>query len=152
MQFQQDCRKPSIFGCTGVKPSRALYATGLMVAVWASGCGTAVPAGMVRVRGVVRYDGQPLPDGTILFESFGGKGSAAGRILPGGAFETVMMPGEYQIAVRSLDGVATYQEGNQTKPIQPKSRVPQRYASIATSGLRLTVTPRGDPLLINLEQ
>jgi hypothetical protein len=105
---------------------------------------------MVHVRGEVRCDGQPLREGTVMFESAEGSGSGAGRILAGGAFETTLPPGNYRVAVRSLEGAAYYDQDR--KLVQPKSRIPRRYESVATSGLQATVTPRADRLSIVLEK
>lgn len=120
------------------------------LAVAISGCGRPIPAGMVRVRGEVRCDGQPLPGGTVMFESAEGTASGAGRILPKGAFEAMLPPGDYRVAVRSVEGTPYYDQDR--KLVRPKSRIPQRYESVATSGLMVTVTPSADPILIVLEQ
>lgn len=170
MPLQRDCPEPATGGkafmrraalpprkqtavvarCGSLKSCLMAYAAGLAFTALASGCSRPIPAGMLRVRGEVRYQGQPLPDGVIMLEAVEGKGSAAGRILSGGAFEAIVSPGEYQVAVRSLDGVATYDR--ERKLVKPKSRIPERYGSIATSGLKLTVTPRGDRLAVSLEE
>ena len=122
----------------------------LVIAACGSGCGRHVPQGMVLARGAVRFDGKPLPAGTIMLEGSPGSGSAAGRVQADGAFELIVRPGEYQVAVRSLESEATYDQDR--KLIAGKRRTPERYESIATSGLKITVTPRGDRLSINLEK
>jgi hypothetical protein len=135
---------------TGVQPCLTATVIGFCFVLAISGCGRPIPAGMVQVRGEVRCDGEPLPEGTVMFESAEGTGSGAGRILPGGAFEAILRPGNYQVAVRSLEGAAYYDE--ERKLVKPKSRIPQRYESVATSGLLVTVTPRADWISIVLEQ
>lgn len=120
------------------------------LAVATSACGRPIPAGMVRVRGEVRCGDQPLPEGTVMFESGEGTASGAGRILPKGAFEATLPPGDYRVAVRSFEGAAYYDQDR--KLVRPKSRIPQRYESVETSGLIVTVTPSADPISIVLEQ
>jgi len=133
----------------GSKTSQIFCAAVFLAAAGGGGCGSTVPAGMLRVRGEVQHAGAALPDGTILFEAVNGKGSAAGRILSNGRFESVMLPGDYRVAVRSYDGI--FMIGDDGKQIRPKSRIPERMGSIATSGITVTITPEGNPLVINLE-
>jgi hypothetical protein len=114
------------------------------------GCGRPVPSGMVRVRGVVLHKGKPLPDGIVNLETVGGKGSGTGRITKEGVFEVIVPPGDYKVGVSSRNGNVTFDKN--FRPIEAESRIPERYESITTSGLQVTVTPRGDRLSINLEQ
>lgn len=137
------------FRCRG-RPVFGLMLGWAMILVAVTGCGRPVPAGMVCVQGKVFHDGKPLPDGIVNFEAVGGKGSGTGKITTQGAFEVVLPPGDYQVGVSSHEGNVTFDE--QFRPIQAKSRIAERYESIATSGLTVTVTPRGDPLSINLEK
>lgn len=112
------------------------------------GCGRSVPSGMVRVRGHVTHKNVPLPEGVINLEGLSERGSATGRIAPDGSFEVVLPPGEYSVAVTSKEGTVTFDEA--FRPIQPKSRIPERYESVKTSGLQVNVTPRGDRLAVIL--
>jgi hypothetical protein len=128
--------------------SRACLLVCGMVLSFALGCGPAVPDGMVRVRGQVLHAASPLPDGTILFEAVNGTASGAGRIMKDGHYESLMPPGDYKVAVRSYDGVSKI--GDDRKRVQPKSRIPERFGSVLTSEIIVTVTPPGDRVDINL--
>lgn len=117
----------------------------------ATGCssGPKGPPGAVKVTGKVTCGGEPLPAGTVIFQSGGGSSTTA-RIEAGGAFTTMLVPGEHTVVVSAKDGVDTMDEkGN---PVPAKSLVPEKYASSKTSGLTVTVTSKGDPLSIALEK
>lgn len=119
-----------------------------IVLLFPPGCGPAIPDGMVRVRGQVLHAASPLPDGTILFEAVNGTASGAGRIMKDGRYESLLPPGAYKVAVRSYDGV--FKIGDDRKRVQPKSRIPERFGSVLTSEITVTVTPPGDRVDINL--
>ena len=104
---------------------------------------------MVRVHGVITFADEKLPEGTVNLERIDGVGSASGRIETGGRFTVVTSPGDYKVGVISKEGWDRVDEVG--KVIVAKRRIPERYESIVTSGLKVTVTPRGDRLTINLE-
>ena len=113
------------------------------------GCGKPVPQGMVRVTGTISYEGKNLPDGTINFDAAnGGRGSATARIQSDGSFAAVMPPGTYRAMVCSQDGLVTF---DGLKPIEPPSRIPQKYGHPDTSGLLFTIPPENGRLTITLE-
>ena len=116
-----------------------------------AGCnaGPKGPAGAVKVSGKVTCGGEPLPTGTLIFQGGGGT-SVTARIEKGGAFTTMLMPGDHTVVVTAKDGVDTMDETG--KPVPAKSLVPEKYSSGNTSGLTVTVTAKGDPLTIALEK
>jgi len=132
-------RRPHFFTCGCLLTCGALLA----------GCGEKLPPGMVRVHGVITFADEKLPEGTVNLERIDGSGSASGRIEPEGRFTVVSSPGEYKVGVISKEGWDRVDELG--KVIVAKRRIPKRYESIATSGLKVTVTPRGDRLTIHLE-
>lgn len=128
-----------------------LVALAIVVGAALAGCGKKAvgPAGSVAVAGKITCGGEPLPQGTIIFQQ-AGKGSVTAKINAGGAFSTMLVPGEHDVVVNAKDGIDTMDEkGN---PVPARSLVPEKYSSGKTSGLKVTVTPKGDPLTIALEK
>jgi hypothetical protein len=134
-------------------PPRATIAlaVALLVTASLSGCGKKVvgPAGSVPVSGKITCGGEAVPQGTIIFQADKG-GSVTVKIGSGGTFKTMLVPGEHLVVVNAKDGVDTMDETG--KPVPARSLVPEKYASGNTSGLKVTVSPKGDPLTIALEK
>jgi len=116
-----------------------------------AGCGQKVagPAGSVAVSGKITCGGDPVPMGTIIFQAEKG-GSVTAKIGSGGSFSTMLVPGEHTVVVNAKDGVDTMDETG--KPVPARSLVPEKYSSGKTSGLKVTVSPKGDPLTIALDK
>ncbi len=110
----------------------------LGVAVLAlSGCGRSGPD-LVRVRGKVTWEGQPVGIGDITFVPISGSQPAIGRFSPDGTFElrshagrTGIEPGEYRVAIRSYEG--SFIEGN------VRYLVPEQFFHTETSNLTATI-------------
>ena len=87
-------RKP----ITSVSFWRALAPACLAVCL---GCG-----GQVAVEGTVNYDGQPLPEGTIIFEPADGRGGAVSASIEAGQYkgsgDATTTPGEKIVRVRAM--------------------------------------------------
>ena len=133
-------------------PHRTIgLAVALLTAASLAGCGKKVvgPAGSVPVAGKITCGGEAVPQGTIIFQADKG-GSVTVKIGSGGTFKTMLVPGEHLVVVNAKDGVDTMDETG--KPMPARSLVPEKYASGKTSGLKVTVTPKGDPLTIALEK
>jgi hypothetical protein len=114
------------------------------------GCGS---SDYVPVRGTVTLGGKPLSGGTVAFKNVAQGPMGYGTIQTDGKYEaktgskTGLMPGEYQVTV-----VATEQAVPKglSEPV-PKILTPPRYANVATSGLRYTVSATGEIYDIVLE-
>ncbi|HEY7425889.1 MAG TPA: hypothetical protein VH682_16785 [Gemmataceae bacterium] len=107
-----------------------------MLAAWlAVGCGK--PTG--EVSGVVTYNGEPLPSGTVLFVGAGPPNE--GKADP---VSQIQSDGRYHIPRVVCDDVRIIV---QTPPVMkgPKARpsieIPKHYADPEKSGLTYTVTP-----------
>lgn len=106
----------------------------------AIGCGDSGPT-LAPVKGNVLLDGQPLTTGTVSTQPAAGRG-ANGIIQPDGTFilssgrEPGAIVGKHQVAVVAYEGAAS------SSPEAPQGKLltPQRYATVATSGLSLEVT------------
>jgi hypothetical protein len=135
---------------------RVLLTAGVLVAVWTVGCGKKPPP-IVEVEGRVTLRGQPLPKAEVRFypmTGFGGEYIAVGETDEEGRFKLSCLgqPGacacENRVTVteapvpaemRGLSGeaqarVARYRAGLKNRPI------PDRYANLAQSPLKVTVT------------
>ena len=119
-----------------------LYAA-VVFAAACLGCGD---DGLVQVTGVVSYQSQPLTRGLVAFH---GLQQPFGAPLDGqGRFDTRLPPGEYQVTVSAPAlPPADWREG---EPLpEMKALVPARFALPKTSGLRVTVEPKGPAQVID---
>jgi hypothetical protein len=107
----------------------------VFLGMWLGGCGEAQPL-RVPVSGVVRLDGDPLPDGTIYFVGQDGLGPDGGPIVAG-QFSIKVRPGAKRVEIRSLRQV-------EPPPPPPKSAwqnyLPLRYNSDTTLTAEVTAT------------
>ncbi len=127
-----------------------------------SGCGRG-RGNMGQVSGTVRYQGEPIRDGSIVFEVSGNR-PASGKIVDGQITQvTTFEPndgvpvGSAKIAVRAFDdddtasavmdhpGDIQRQETEGYMEV-PKSLLPERYADPDTSGLTFQIE-RGENVL-----
>lgn len=73
----------------------------LAVAILASGCGGDDPLRRYRVTGTASFDGQPIPEGDILFQPADGKARPEGGPIKNGAFSVEMVPGKKRVEIRA---------------------------------------------------
>ena len=104
------------------------------------GCGGPKgPPGSIWVNGSVLYDGKSLPEAVVHFapkeQATAGSGGAAR--LKGNRFGLFLQPGNYLVAVISEEGVAET-DMKTGRMIPAKSRIPEKYTSVTTSGLEAT--------------
>ena len=135
-----------------LEPSRRLPLSVLLllcVTGWSTGCGSGGMPDMVKVRGKVSYNGEPITEGSIVYlptDSNVGR-QATGAIQPDGTFELMTMEpgdgvkkGDYRIAIfvyqphpgepgRTGDGDEPPAE------ITRGFKIPEKYTSALSSGL-----------------
>jgi hypothetical protein len=103
------------------------------------GCGKKGPSGMLWVTGTVLYEGQPLPEGAVHFlaQGKGSVGSSGSSRLSNSRYGLYLAPGEYAVAIISQEGLPemNMKTGRETPA---KSRIPEKYTAVTTSGLRVT--------------
>jgi hypothetical protein len=112
----------------------------LLPAAWllaGGGCGSpgAVDTTTIPVKGRVTYKGQPLIQGTVLFEPDGAGREARGEINPDGTFVLSTyksgdgaVPGTHRVSINGATGKTR------------ASRIPDKYGSGNTSKLEVEVT------------
>lgn len=121
----------------------------VMLVGLAAGCDSDGLPDLVKVRGKVVYNGQPLTEGSIVYlpkDSNVGR-QASGAIQADGTFELTtikkgdgVQKGEYRIAVYVYEphpGEPGRGAANDEVPreIQRGFKIPEKYASVITSGL-----------------
>ena len=112
----------------------------VLASLFATGCGGPKgPPGTIWVSGSVLYDGKPLPEGAVHFapEGKAAAGSGGSTRLKGSRFGLFLRPGNYGVAVISEEGVAVM-DMKTGREIPAKSRIPQKYTAVTTSGLEAT--------------
>ena len=95
------------------------------------GCGGASGPELATVKGVVKLDGQPLPQARVVFQPTGPKGSPSiGQTASDGSFEVMFnrnkhgaMVGTHKVRVTTAD-LLTDETGRET---EVKERIPARF-------------------------
>ena len=103
------------------------------------GCGRKGPPGMLWVTGTVLYEGQPLPEGAVHFlaQGKGSAGRSGSARLSNSRYGLYLAPGEYAVAIISQEGLPEM-DMKTGREIPAKSRIPQKYTAVTTSGLKAT--------------
>jgi len=110
-----------------------------LLALAAAGCaGDKTDPNLGKAEGTVKFNGNPLPKGTINFR-MGTKGSGTGAIDAAGhyAISTPLPPGDYQVSVRAMETESTFDAKG--KSISGKSMIPEEYVDFSKSGLTAKV-------------
>lgn len=127
--------------------SAILFVACLIVCV--PGCWNAAPPGRVTAYGVVKVNGQPVPDGTIGFEAVeDGIGGAATRIEAGGKFKVFLRPSTYRLGIVSVEGGLSPAGFSAVE--KSKIRVPAKYALPSSSGIEVRVDAKNRNISLDL--
>lgn len=136
-------------------PFKLLGSLILIVSV-ASGCGGQPTAYLVHGT-VIFPDGQPLTRGTVEFEAIGREKpiTASGEIASDGTFQLgTFQPkdgaiaGEHRVAVISDYEIGT---GVERPGELPPPQLHSKFRSFKTSGLKVTIEPRMNNILIEVD-
>lgn len=120
----------------------------LLAAVSAGGCGRG--PSLAEVTGMVTYRGNPVPNASIVLQPQEGPpalGTSGGQgqfsLATGGRPGAV--PGPAIIAITAYDDVRTIPAGDLDPEglSEVRSRIPEKYALVATSPLTIEVTSSG---------
>jgi hypothetical protein len=109
----------------------------------------------INVSGKVSYKGQPVRPGYVqFFDSRGTILSSADLDADGTFTATDVPPGEVQVAVRLLPGIAVPKKNGDsvdgTGPVGKSAPIPLKYKDPKTSGLRYTINAGTNHLDIEL--
>lgn len=114
------------------------------------GCWDGAPPGRVTAYGVVKFDGQPVPDGALGFEAVeDGVGVAAAKIGAGGRFKVFLRPATYRIGVVSVEGGLS--PAGFSGVDAAKIRVPAKYAIPGRSGIEVKIDAKNRKVLLDLK-
>ncbi len=120
---------------------------GIGLCVLLGGCSEGTQLETAPVRGTVIYNGKPLPYGSVSFQPAAGL-PAVGRIQSDGSFTLTTYSngdgaiiGSHKVAIiaTEIDAGATPPADPHGEMPPPKSVIPAKYASYATSGLTAEV-------------
>lgn len=102
-----------------------------------SGCGPAAPS-LVDVRGLVTFDGKPLPRGQIAFVPDGPGQPGLGYLSPDGTYRLMshggrhgILPGSYRVSIAAAEGSFENED--------VRHLIPERFMRLETSGLTAEV-------------
>ena len=115
------------------------------------GCGRSTDTDRPRtvpVLGTVTHNGQPLAGASVTFLRTDGQPSAVGRTDSNGRYSLTTfepgdgaIPGEYGVQVVKYEEPDSPPEDGETPPL--KSLIPEKYTTVANSGLTATVGEGG---------
>lgn len=132
------------------------------------GCG-GTTSDMGTVKGVVTYNGKPVPAGTITFQPVSGDRPSTGRIESDGTYRlSSLVPGdgarlgEHKVFIeaKTVTDLGTKAksmadeaklDGSLSKPPTVTWHVPEKYASADTSGLTANVDKGTNTIDFNIE-
>jgi len=120
---------------------RAYRFVGVLLAVvgLAAGCGGG--DGAQPVRGKVTYQGQPLQQGTVMFNPTDSTSPPVlGRIADDGTYEVSAAPGEYKVIVTSMTEDSSGLDPDDPGYKAPESLIPEQYSNPLKTPLQATVT------------
>ena len=107
-----------------------------------------------QVSGTVTLSGQPLAEGTVVFENTPAGISVNAEIGPDGSYTVKtyelsgLPPGTYQVAIKPAsigDGETPLVSDPSEEIATPASVIPEKYRSVETSELTVTVVSGGNP-------
>ncbi|MGL4555105.1 MAG: hypothetical protein ACRC33_28400 [Gemmataceae bacterium] len=131
----------------------------LPLAALIAGCGS----NLGQVTGTVTYEGTPLADGTIIFETTGAR-PATGKIVAGKITDVMtsrpgdgVPPGSHKVAIHAIEAAGSAvaaNPGDKTgiASMQTKSLIPAKYGDPATSGLTAEIKPGSNELKFELKK
>lgn len=124
--------RKAFYGCRSVLTLSALL-------VFLIGCGGA--DGTYSVTGQVTYQGQPLQQGTVMFNPTASDlPPVVGRIQSDGSYEVKAAPGDYKVVVNATTEVDPSLEPDDPGYKPPTSLIPEVYSNPLQTPLEATIT------------
>jgi hypothetical protein len=119
------------------------------VAITIFGCGTKAPYGVVRVEGVVTWEGKQLPQDFILkFKPTDDKGESSGIIKTGGKFTAVHTPEIDGVPIGKCSVFVLWGGGLYSNPPAEYEPLLKKYG-FGTEGLPLEIVKKDFNLKID---
>jgi len=113
---------------------------------WLSGCRSDGPA-TYEVHGMVSWEGEPLPQGTVMFVPDEGPAATA-EIGTDGRYRLHAVAGRHQVGILATRVGGPSKHGGDSPELIPL--LPEKYHRFHTSGVVVTVEP-GQANTIDLE-
>jgi hypothetical protein len=106
------------------------------------GCESGVP--MAQVSGTVKFEGQPVDDGTIAFYPADGKGPSAGNPIKNGQYSAKVPLGNMKVTVSWPKGTGVKRKLYENDPKSPEMEfknesLPDKYTSAMATELTFEV-------------
>ena len=130
-------------------PTTAGAALSVVIAIFVCTAGCGKRDNRVAVSGTVTVNGQPLTRGIVWIHSDEGNPAQAMLNRDGSFTATEVTPGVVTLAVTEEPGASGLAKSK--SPHFQTAKIPEKYKSAQTSGLRFTVGPNSGPLTLNLE-
>jgi hypothetical protein len=123
-----------------LRASGRLWAAAVALAALLLQAGPGCGGGPVTVRGTVKFEGQPVTEGTVQFNDEKTGSGAEAELQPDGTYTATLPTGSYKVII--LPPLVVESAGGMPDPRYKKVRnIPEKYRSTATSGLTATVAP-----------
>ena len=127
----------------------------LLLCITVVGCGGASDApALVKVSGVVKFQGQPLPEATLTFYPAKGpvgvaRTNANGefQVRTNGTLGTIVDTHKVTVAVSAEAAEAPPMDGNEMA-VANKSILPKKYADKETTDLQINIPDGGNESLV----
>jgi len=104
------------------------------------------------VSGVVNFEGNPIPEGTVQFRSTGESAAEYSvEISAEGRFEASLPLGEYLVAIQPPTTLVEPEDSPPYEDIKEVDFIPEKFREFSTSGLTADVNGENDALTFNLQ-
>jgi hypothetical protein len=129
------------------------------MAIGFTGCGHSDRMPVAKVTGIVLYDGDPLPVGTVLFSPLDGGPSAEANVEADGTFAlgtyedddgAVLGKHEIIVVAHSFPGGAGMPEEHMNPNQASVSLIPEYYSDFAKSGLTAEIVKGKNEIKLEL--
>ena len=135
-------------------PSLRLLAALLALAATLSGCAPREVLG--RITGKVTFQGQPVPEGVVLFRNREKAVYMTAELKPDGSYVVRratgegLPPGSYEVMINPPLEDAPMGPALEPPKIKPYPNIPQKYRSYESSGLSVTVHEGENPFDVEM--